>query len=190
LIQERIARQEALYQRVVKRYSQARYSGTELKVITDFAEQSINGSKTPEQLMMVVSEVLDRFPEIKLDRLHWSLGENPDVEDSGGMVQTDGDAPPPSTFPVSHSNRLYEIGFVEGEIITTPGHDHPAAESIARIAELLKKNKAVENVVIVRQPTSTGSFTGFQGGILDDQAKQQPAVTFKLKILLKQEMKS
>ena len=190
LAQERTAIQEALYRSALQGVPQTGYSGNELKAAVELAQKLTDSAKTPQQLMVVVSEALDRSPGIKMNRLYWSLGENSDIQDSGDRVRPEGSKPPsPPPFPESRNNRLYEIGFVEGEIGNIPDDNNPASERITRMAELLRQNKVVEEVVIVRQPVNSGVIAGLHGNALDDQAQPIPATKFKLKILLKQEMK-
>ncbi|NJD11123.1 MAG: hypothetical protein FIB01_12065 [Gemmatimonadetes bacterium] len=108
--------------------------------------------------MRAVGAALDQIPEPRLNRLRWTLAEDPGLQDDG----------------------LYEIGFVEGEIGTPAGDDRVYREGITRLAGLLGNDDAVQRVEIVRQPAAAG----LQGNTAANPAPHA-AVSFALKVWLK-----
>jgi hypothetical protein len=177
--------QDKLYEEVARNFPKTPIPGNDLKAAVKLAEKIGELHRTPQRLMQVVSEALDIQPEIRLNRLRWKFTEDAnakDDEDKGAITNGNATQVPPSP------NGLYEIGFIDGEISKFTGDYRAALDSVNALAERLKQNKLVEQVIILQQPVNTSSLANLQGSTLDQQAQQLPAVLFKIKIILKPEV--
>jgi hypothetical protein len=180
------------YDEVAKNFPVTTLSGADLKTVVDMAKTISDNSQTPRRLMLVLSSALDVMPEILLQRLRWVQTSNLNVADEGGLTKSANAAPADHASPPvgSGGGTLHEIGFVDGEIKGFAGDYRAAFNSVTHLAEFLRQDPRVETVTIVQQPVNVSSFSNLQGSTLDEQAKQIPAATFKLKLVLKAEVKS
>ncbi|TSA49165.1 MAG: hypothetical protein D4R48_03925 [Nitrosomonadales bacterium] len=186
LAAEQTARQTANYEQVAKSFPKTPFSGDELRTVVDMAKKLAESAKTPQQLMQVVSVALDGMPAIQLNSLRWKLADDLNAKDDDKDTQTAVSASSTPAQAIGNGG-LHEIGFVSGEIRNFHGDYRAAVESVAHLADLLRKNKAVEQVVIVNQPINASTLTTLQGSTREGQAQQSAAALFKLKIVLKQE---
>jgi len=176
--------QEKLYAEVASNFPKTPLSGNDLRVGVELAKKIDELNRTPQRFMQVVGDALDIQREIQLNRLRWKLSEDPnakDDEEKGIAASGNATALPPPLHP----SGLYEIGFIDGEISNFTGDYRAALASVNALAERLKQNKAVEQVVILQQPVNTSSFANLQGSTLDEQAQQLPSAQFKIKLILK-----
>ena len=176
--------QEKLYNEVASNFPKTPLPGNDLKVGVELAKKIGALNRTPQRLMQVVGDALDVQREIQLNRLRWKLSDDSNAKDDEekNIAPSDNAATLPSP---THPSGLYEIGFIDGEISNFSGDYRAALASVNALAERLKQNKAVEQVVIMQQPVNTSSFVNLQGSTLDEQAQQLPAAQFKIKITLK-----
>ncbi|MCX7626865.1 MAG: hypothetical protein N2Z69_00385 [Methylophilaceae bacterium] len=179
---EQTHRQEALYNEVAQNFPKTPVSGNDLKLAVELAQKIDGLNRTPLRLMQVTSAVLDAQREIRINRLRWHYGTDPQAMDESSSNPAN--VPLPSLPPQSPSG-LYEIGFIDGEINDFKGDYRAALESVNRLAENLRRNPQVEQVVILQQPVNTSSLVKLQGTTLDQQAQQMPAAHFKLRLVLK-----
>lgn len=180
--------QEVLYDEVSKNFPKTPVSGNDLKVAVELANKLESLRLTPQRLMERVSGGMNDQPEVTLTRLVWKYSENPNISDevqSGAVTQQVANSLPLTPSPTG----LYEIGFIDGEINNFTGDYRAALGSVSRLVESLKKDSAVDQVIVLQQPVNTSSMASLQGSTLDDQARELPAAKFKLKIILKPEVK-
>lgn len=175
--------QEKLYDEVARNFPKTPIPGNNLKVAVNLAEKIDELHRTPQRLMQVVSEALDMQQEIRLNRLRWKF-----TEDAIAKDDEDKDAKTNATAMPASPNGLYEIGFIDGEIGNFTGDYRAALDSVNALAERIKQNKSVEQVVILQQPVNISSLANLQGSTLDQQAQQLPPALFKIKIILKPEV--
>ncbi len=181
-----IQQQERMYEEVARNFPKTPLPGSDLKVAVDLAKKITEIQRTPRHVMQVLSEALDNQREIQPTRLRWKLTEDANAKDDDSKGNTPADAG--STPPPPSPTGLYELGFIDGEISNFTGDYRAAIDSVNKLVETLKQNKAVERVDILQQPVNTSSLASLQGSTLDQQAQQLPAAQFKLKILLKPEV--
>lgn len=178
--------QERLYEDVSRNFPKTPLPGNDLKVAVELAQKLGELDHTPQRLMEVVSEAISAQPEIQLNRLRWKFTEDANAKDGEGKeLSAPGNGVPP---PPPSPSGLYEIGFADGEISNFTGDYRVALESVSRLAEKLKQNKSVEQVVVLQQPVNTSSQASLQGSTLDQQTQQLPAAQFKLKVILRPEV--
>lgn len=184
---DKTRQQENLYAEVAQNFPKTPIGGNDLKVAVDLAKKIEEINRTPHRLMLVASEALDAQQEVQINRLHWKLNEDPNAMDAEGSKPAAGALAAASPPPASPSG-LYEIGFIDGEISNFNGDYRSALDSVNGLAEKLRQNKSVEQVVILQQPVNTSSLAKLQGSTLDQQTQQLPAAQFRLKVILKSEV--
>lgn len=184
--------QEALYTRISRDFPKTPIPGSDLKIAVELAQKFDALNTTPQRFMQVLSEALNKQPELLIHRLRWKQTEDAKFSDDiPGKTQAKApanglpDAPPP--LPPSG---LYEIGFVDGEIEHFSGDYRAALESVELFADTLKQNKKVAKVSITLQPFNTSSKASLQGSTLDQQSLQKETALFQLKVFLKPETKA
>lgn len=175
--------QEAQYQEVAKQFPAAPVSADNLLKAVNIAKYINENSRSPEQLMTIISHALDASPSIVLSQLKWKLSAQPSSPDDTpqSMPPLPAPAAPQNTTP----GKKWQIGYIEGEVTPFNGDYRAAISDIQIFADHLKRNKAVESVTILQLPLDINSSSGLSGTTLE---KESPATNakFKLKLLLKQ----
>ncbi len=180
--------EESRYQAVSANFPKTPVPGGDLKIAVELAEKFEQLKQTPGRLMQVVSEELEKQPELVVNRIRWKQTEDGKFADElpgGGKAAANPNTPEP--LPPLPPSRLHEIGFIDGEIRNFSGDYRAALESVATFANNLKQNANVAKVKITLQPVNTSSRIALQGSTLDQQAQQQDPALFQLKIFLKPE---
>lgn len=179
-------RQERLYNEVAKNFPATPLPGSDLQTAVEISQAVVEHAHTPRQLMMVAATALDQAPDIALQRLRWKLTDDLNVKDetspTGAPVTPDQGI---GSMTGAVQGAWYDIGFLEGEIRNFTGDYRAALASVTRLAELIRKDERVAQVLIIQQPVNVSSLTDLSGTTLDAQAEQIPAARFKLKVVLK-----
>lgn len=181
------ARQQTLlyeqrYNEVARDFPATPLPGSDLKVAVDMYQTIARNNRTPQRLMEVTSAALEASPEIQLQRLRWKYSDDLNAKDD--VVGENGTATPPQ-LASGTSGTLREIGFIDGEIGHFNGDYRAAMNSVNRLAEQVRKDTRVENVVVIQQPVNVNAYSNLQGSTFDAQNRQIPAARFKLKVVLK-----
>lgn len=180
--------QEHLYNEVAKDFPSTPIVSNDLKTAVELDQAIVNDAKPPSRLMQVLSQALDKSPEIQLNRLRWLLTNDPN--------QKDEDKTQSAALPAGANNQsnaavdttvLHEVGFINGEIKGFNGDYRAALASVNHLAELLKADKDIESVVILQQPVNGSSYANLEGSTTDERTTQQLAALFKIKVTLKRE---
>jgi hypothetical protein len=183
--------QETLYQGVSSSFIKTPVSGSELKIAAELAQQFDSLKQNPQRLVFVISQALDKQPEIQIRRMRWKQTDDANVKDDESLYKdtslvSEVSVPPPPRPP----SGLYEIGFVDGEIKNFSGDYRSAQASVETLVENLRKNKEVAQVTILRQPVNTSSHVSLQGSTLDNNTQQQEPAHFGLRLFLNAPIKT
>jgi len=181
--------QQELYTEVAKNFPSTPIPSTDLKLAVELQQAIVEEAISPQRFMQVVSHALDKAPEIQLDRLRWNLSSETNLKDEEKSVapaaaQTNSQPVAQPSF-VAEAGKLYEIGFVDGEIKGFNGDYRAAMESVNSLAGKIKADTMVASVEVVQQPVNVSSYSTLQGSTSDEHLSQLPAARFKLKIILK-----
>jgi len=181
--------QQELYTEVAKNFPSTPIPSTDLKLAVELQQAIVDEAVSPQRFMQVVSHALDKTPEIQLDRLRWNLNSETNLKDEEKSVapaaaQTNPQSAVQPGF-VAETGKLYEIGFVDGEIKGFNGDYRAAMESVNSLAGKIKADSMVASVEVVQQPVNVSSYSTLQGSTTDEHLSQLPAARFKLKIILK-----
>lgn len=183
--------QERLYNEVAKNFPSTPIPSTDLKAAVELQHSISNYAKPPRSMMQSLSQALDATPEVQINRLRWVLTNDTNLKDddktSAASVAIQSTAAPGQPALVPDAAGLYEIGFIDGEIKGFTGDYRAALESVNRLVERLRRNNAVEQVVVLQEPVNVSSYSSLQGSTTDERSAQLPAAQFKLKLILKRE---
>jgi len=181
--------QQQLYTEVAKNFPSTPIPSADLKLAVELQQAIVDEAISPRRFMQVVSHALDKAPEIQLDRLRWTLSSDTNLKDEEKNV-----APAPAqTNPqqtvqpdfTAEAGKLYETGFVDGQIKGFSGDYRAAMENVNSLAGKIKADGMVASVEVVQQPVNVSSYSTLQGSTSDENLSQLPAARFKLKIILK-----
>jgi hypothetical protein len=183
--------QEQLYNDVAKDFPTTPIPSNDLKLAVELKQSIANEAKSPRRMMQHLSKAIEALPEIQINRLQWVLTNDTNLKDDDKtsaaplLAQPSAASPQPSV--VSDPTSLHEVAFVNGEIKGFTGDYRAALESVNHLAERLKADNAVEQVVILQEPVNVSSYTSLQGSTAEERTAQLAAALFKLKIILKRE---
>jgi hypothetical protein len=184
--------QEQLYNDVAKNFPTTPIPSNDLKLAVELKQTITNNATSPQRMMQHLSKAIEASPEIQIDRLRWVFTNDTNLKDddktSAASSSTQPSAAPKQQMPVSDPTSLHEVGFVNGEINGFTGDYRAALESVNRLAERLKADSAIEQVVILQEPVNVSSYTSLQGSTAEERTAQLAAALFKLKIILKREV--
>lgn len=175
--------QEMQYQEVAKRFPAAPVSADNLLKAVNIAKQINENSRTPEQLMAIVSHAVDASPSVTLSALKWMLSAQPTSPDDIAQSKQPSSASPAAQNMIP--GKKWQIGYIEGEITPFKGDYRAAINTIQTFANRLKLDKAVESVTVLQLPLDINSSSGLSGTTLEQESTSTNA-KFKLKLLLKQ----
>lgn len=174
--------QQRLYEEVAKDFPVTPLSGNQLKLAVQLHQAIVDHASDPARMMRTLGNALDAAQDIEIKRLRWVQTPDGNLQDVGAKNRV---AAKPVSGVRTATGRLFEIGFVEGEIRRFSGDYRAAMESVNRFAELLRRDAGVEQVEVLQQPVNVSSLSNLQGSTLDAQDRQIPAASFKLRVVLK-----
>lgn len=184
--------QEQLYSDVAKNFPATPIPSNDLKLAVELKQTIANDAKSPQRMMQHLSKAIEASPEIQINRLRWVCTNDTDFKDddktSTAPVTAQPSAASASPATVSDPASLHEVGFVNGEIKGFTGDYRAALVSVNRLAERLRADSAIEQVVILQEPVNVSSYTSLQGSTAEERTAQLAAALFKLKIILKREV--
>lgn len=184
--------QEQLYSDVAKNFPTTPIPSNDMKLAVELNQTISNYAKSPQRMMQHLSKAIEASPEIQINRLRWVFTNDISLKDDDKTSAAPLPAQPSTATArpgvVSDPASLHEVGFVNGEIKGFTGDYRAALESVNHLAERLKADSAVEQVVILQEPVNVSSYTSLQGSTAEERTAQLAAALFKLKIILKREV--
>ena len=183
-------RLQQLYAQASKSFPKTPVAGADLKIAVELAQKLDEQNVTPKRFMAAISEEIEKQPSIQITRVRWKLTEEAKFSDTipGGHKATlekgkfEKVPPPPP-------NKLYELGFIDGEIRNFSGDYRSALEAVELLLENLRNNKEIAQANSTLLPVNTSSQTILQGSTLDQQNLQKETAAFQIKVFLKPETK-
>ncbi|MCB5185444.1 hypothetical protein LG201_09550 [Methylobacillus gramineus] len=179
--------QEQRYNEVANDFPVTPLPGMDLQVAAEVRDAIQRQEGSPQHMMHVLSRTLESMPNIQLNRLRWVLSNDLAIKDEEGSATQPVTVANATVF-TPQQNVLYQVGFVSGEIRGFTGNYRAALDTVHRLAEMLKANNAVADVVILQQPVNVSSYTSLQGSTTDERTAQRQAAIFKIKLVLKPEV--
>ena len=178
--------QQSQYEEVAKNFPTTPIASTELKIAADLAQSIKNNSQSPRQLMQVLSSAFEASPEIELSRMRWVQTNDRELKDDANGANSEHIQNIPPAAAAGDPTKLIQVGFINAEIKGFTGDYRAALNSVNQFVTHLRKNNAVENVLILQEPVNVSSLANLQGSTTDESiSTERPPAIFKLKIVLK-----
>ena len=153
-----------------------------LKVVVDIANTLKKYKEDPFDMLIVISEGLDKFPRIQLDALTWVTSANPNIKinDTGDVKSDQGVVGVSNIESIDTGYDYYQIALIKGHINSFDGNYRAALDLINRFAESLRSLKSVHDVSIVTLPLDVSSDASLQG----TSGSSPSAANFSMRIVL------
>jgi len=174
---------EQRYNEIANNFPATPIQGMDLSVAANVHDAIIRHEASPARMMLVLSQVMDQMSNIQLNRLRWVMSDDIGIKDEDNANTAT------STTPANVGAVLYQIGFMSGEIRGFNGDYRAALDLVNHFAETLKSNVAIQEVSVVQQPVNVSSYSSLQGSTSDERTAQNEKAVFKLKLVLKPEVR-
>ena len=168
---------QARYDLAKERLPKTPVDSYKIKVAVD-AIDAINDYKaTPYEMLSVLGNTLEQFPDIKLDKLDWSFSIDPNKdltssEDSVVQVNTGTDNEEPIKY--------FQVSDIDAHIEPFDGNYREAIAMVNKFAETLRENSEIYNVIVESMPLDISSTATLQG---NTEMADKVAI-FSLKLVL------
>lgn len=174
--------QEQRYSEVANNFPATPVQGMDLQVAVNAHEAILRQESSPARMMQALGAVMNQMTVIQLNRLRWVMSQDLNIKDEEGQAAA-------QSTQASQDGEIYQIGFVTGEIRGFNGDYRAALETVQQFVEALKASHAMMEVVVMQQPVNVSSYSSLQGSTSDARAAQNEKAVFKLKLVLKPEVR-
>lgn len=175
------AQLQAQYQEVTRQFPAAPTSAENLKRAVDISQKIGAITRSPEAMLTLVSQALERHPAIVLKTLGWRYARADIESDSTRAGKLSDDVP--ATGATGGAER-HQSGLIEGEVRPFHGDYRAALEAINRFAETLSQQQNVAEVRILKLPLNISPTLTLTGNTADTR-DQAGRAEFKLIVVLK-----
>lgn len=162
-----------------RQFPAAPTSAENLQRAVEIAQKIGASTRSPETMMIIVSQALDHNPAIRLKNFDWKY-QRADIEQ-----QEPGKSARTLSGPGPAGGARRQSGLIEGEVRPFGGDYRAANESIARFVAALAQQPGVAEVRVVKAPLNVSPSLTLSGGTADSSATPGRA-EFKLLLVLKQ----
>lgn len=184
--------QQHQYDEAAKDFPVTQISANDLKVAVEVDKQIAGFPKSPKRMMQVISAALapnakGTLDEVQIDRLHWVLTNDMNVndQDKSQVAAPSAEQAVTNAVPATDPTQLMEVGFLTAQISGFTGDYRRALASLNQFVANIKADSRVLDVVVIQEPVNVSSFVSLQGSTTDEQSAQKQPAFFKLKIVLK-----
>lgn len=178
--------QEQQYQAVARDFPQTPVAASELRTVAELEKTLFANAVLPDRTLRLVSRAISASPEIGVNRLNWLLSNESEPKDSAGAQGAASVAAGTTAFSADPA-LLYPVVFLDGEVRPFNGDYRAALESVHRLAERLRADDGVAQVVIMQAPVNVSSYSSLQGSTADERTTQTQPALFKLRIIFRHE---
>ena len=176
------AQLQAQYQQVTRQFPAAPASAENLKRTVEISQRLGTIMRSPESMLAMVSQVLERHPAIVVKTVGWKYGRTDiDIDPVRGAKPL-GEAAPPGA---AAGGTRRQSGLIEGEVRPFHGDFRTAIEAINRFAETLSQQPEVAEVRVVKLPLNINPGLTLAGNTTDSR-DQAGKAEFKLLLVWKQ----
>lgn len=186
--------QQHQYDEAAKDFPVTQISANDLKVAVEVDKQIAGYPKSPKRMMQVISAALapnakGTLDEVQIDRLHWVLTNDMNVndQDKSQVAAPSAEQAVTNAVPATDPTQLMEVGFLTAQISGFTGDYRRALASLNQFVANIKADSRVSDVVVIQEPVNVSSFVSLQGSTTDERSAQKQPAFFKLKIVLKPE---
>lgn len=175
------AQLQAQYQEATRQFPAAPTTAENLKRAVDISQKIGATTRSPELMMSLVSQALERHPAIVLKTLGWKYDRTDIDPDPGGRASK----PVPDTSAPPTAAGRKQSGLVEGDVRPFRGDYRAAIDAINRFAETLSQQPEVAEVRVVKLPLNINPSLTLSGNTTES-LEQTGKAEFKLLLVLKQ----
>lgn len=179
--QRRTAELQAQYQEVTRTFPAAPASAENLQRAVEISRKIGTLTRSPELMMELVSQSLDRNPTIILKTLGWKYGTTEIDPDAGRTAKPASDG---GAAAAAASTGRRQSGMVEGEVRPFRGDYRAAIDAINRFADTLSQLPQVNDVRVIKLPLNISPDLSLSGNTTDSR-DQVGRAEFKLVLTLK-----
>jgi hypothetical protein len=172
---------QARYQMARERLPQTAVEPRDIQVAVELVDTLESQRATPLEMLQVLSQGLDKLPEVQLDSIHWAARANPDAE----LARDAGRRSTSSTSQLAtqvdqKKYRYYQIAVVNGRLNPFDGNFRRAIATINDFAEALRGIESVYDVQIQSLPLDVSSDASLQGST----SAQRGDAVFALRVVV------
>jgi hypothetical protein len=172
------------YQEATRKFPAAPTTAENLRHAVEISQKIGATTRTPEIMMYLISQALDRHPAIILKSLAWKY-DNTEFEAGRGANPGQSAAPPVAPPPIAQaSGKRRESALIEGEVRPFRGDYRAAIESINRFAETLAQQPDVGEVRVAKLPLNISPGLTLSGNTTDNR-EQTGKAEFTIIVLMK-----
>lgn len=179
--------QQQLYEQVAKDFPATPLPSNDLQLAVELNQRIGAYQRLPDRMMQIVSNAIDKAPEIQINRLFWVQTNDVNLRDNDVSIVLPQAQENKPSLPALSNTELHESAFVNGEIKRFTGDYRAALNSVNQLVERLKADAGVAYVEILQAPVNVSSFSNLEGSTTDEIEAKQTSAVFKLKIILKRE---
>ena len=170
---------QAKYQEATQQFPAAPTTAENLRRAVEISQKIGNTTRSPELMMGMVSQALEKNPAIMVKNFGWKYG---DTEiDAGGDKKLAPDAPAPAARGPSGRK---QSGLIEGEVRPFNGDYRAAIEAINRFAATLSQQPLVAEIRVIKLPLNISPALTLSGNTAESHAQTENA-EFKLILVMK-----
>ena len=158
------------YQEATRQFPAAPTSADNLRQAVEVSQRIGATTRTPEAMMTVLSEALERNPSIVLKNFDWKY-DTTEFASTRDASQGQGTAPPAFTPPpvAQAGGKRREMALIEAEVRPFRGDYRAAIDSINRFAESLAQTPGVGDVKVTRMPLNISPGLTLSGNTTDNR---------------------
>ena len=173
-----VAQLQAQTQETARQFPATPTTAENLQRAVEVAQKINASTRSPESMMAVLGQALDRNPDIRLRTFGWKYGR------TAGGQQDPGKSAPAKSGPALAIGARQQSGLVTGEVRPFSGDYRAANESISRFAAALSEQTAVAEVRVIKTPLNVSPSLTLSGTTADTSARAGRA-EFELLLVLK-----
>lgn len=184
--------QEQKYQQAAQSFTPSPVASQDLRTTVELHQAITRYPQTPARVMHVLSQALEKTPQIQVNRLRWVQTNDSAIKDDDKTAYAMNakdvgvkDAAVTDSNLTLDANGLSELAFVNGEIKDFTGDYRAALMTVNHLVDELKSNPQVAQVVMMQAPVNVSSYSNLQGSTTDQMSAQANVASFKLRVLLK-----
>ncbi len=175
---------QARYQAVTHEFPAAPTSADNLKRAVEISGKIGTTLRSPERLLVLISNVLDAHPSIIVQKVAWRYGTSDiGVEGLSTTSPVKGLAATPAPAGGNPTKR-HQSGLIEGEVRPFRGDYRAAIETINAFAASLSQQSEVAEVKVTKLPLSVAPNLTLTGNTTETR-EQADRAEFRLTVMLK-----
>ena len=170
------------YRDITRQFPATPTSGENLQNAVEIAQKLRRSLRTPDQMMRVVSEALEKTPAIALRQLGWKYGVS-EIDPSGLFGSPAAGEKVMAAAPGGTTQRR-QSGLIEGEVRPFRGDYRAAIDTINAFAARLRLDPAVAEARVVTLPLNVNPSLALSGNTLDAR-DQTSTADFKIVLVMR-----